>query len=548
MPCISCLFYRTPCSEVKPSIRVLRPLWVACLYLQASPGRSASVEWSSPAAQPLSAVNEQATRTDSEYVFLLDQESSGDKLRITVREFDASEPDKADKLSKGILHTVSSKFPDGTWLDWPIVNPKTMELVFAQGKSGSTMNHATTLMKTPLARTAAVLPEASSPLPVAAKPLEPLLQASSFAKLGAGAQPSTAIGKIDWAKADRTEHQAAVSDDGSAYIVVFSLHSGLPEELQSAADLSRLAWVDAKTGEFWPLTLEDGRFNELCPSFLPGSSKQVVFLSTGRQGCEGPEMCLYSLDVTCDAAGCRGANIHRLIDDSVFEAECPRFGSLGSAEDGADHYLLLARSVAKDQSAIGYSAFDGSSFSEFQLLFQVPLVDLPAVLQTRKFFDCLPSPWNTSGTIWGDLLCDTASQHLELVDVSGKALQQLTKGNYGEAKQLRTNRHATFFRWVQPGDIPPIVPSSSAAPTIDHDEDDDLPLAVVALLSIVGVAIVAISAASAWKMMYRPVVVSIGSLRSEVELQHQGSAPYSRSSARSSIRSGRSAGRLSVGA
>merc|ERR1712070_1026132 len=151
--------------------------------------------------------------------------------------------------------------------------------------------------------------------------------------------------------------------------------------------------------------------------------------------------------------GCRTESVRRILTDMVFTNDCPKFGSMPMDKDRASYYLLLSESLPDDRNVLGYALFGRSPLAkrslEFHQLFEVPLVDLPELMDTKKYFECVPTPWNTSGTALGDLLCDQAEQDCALVSGAGELLHKITRGNYGEASagKLRANRHPSVFLW-----------------------------------------------------------------------------------------------------
>merc|ERR1712232_1020271 len=109
----------------------------------------------------------------------------------------------------------------------------------------------------------------------------------------------------------------------------------------------------------------------------------------------------------------------------------------------------------------------------------------------------VPSPWNTSRSFVGDLLCDSASQELALAEPrEGQLLQNISRGNFGESEgnKLRANRHPAVLLWP-PQNIVPSPPPPSPEPAQNRDDEHKMDvgsgLGVVAILSIIGIAILA---------------------------------------------------------
>lgn len=350
---------------------------------------------------------------------MVDQSILGESIRVKLREYDLG----AQLLEENLLFEADVSFPEGVWLDRPIINSHTLEVIFALGRRWSIESHATELATLRLDWTGESLGRAED------KP-EHFLRRQDYTKLNHSG--------IDWANAFITQSGATLSDDGTLYAVVFSVHSGLPPDMFGARDTTRLGLFDAASSSFRPLTLNGLAYNDFCPRFLPGRSDRIIFLSTSRSDCPRESTCVYSMTWSNGTK-----ELQKLFATTRFASSCPSFGPITVDERHA-HVLLLTEDRGNYKRALGYSVLENGTFSPYERFFNISFSDLPELKLAQSLLDCVTTPWNISGTWLGDVVCDTASLGLVLVDSSGTTIKSLANGSYGEGGEVRANNHPTL--------------------------------------------------------------------------------------------------------
>ena len=365
-------------------------------------------------------------------VFMVDQEVRGhDKIGVVLRGYDVEGP---VLLEETLLYKLSTTYPDGAWLDHPIIDPLTMRVVFAEGGPYSVQSQATQLSSVDLAWK-------GGDLVLKGNASSWLFNSSSYREL------TDAV--VNWTSASITHNRVSASDDGTIYGIAFSVHSGLAPGYGPAKDTLRLGLLHAEKNLFRPLTLNSLDFNDNCPTFLPGLNDSMVFLSDYRKDCPYGVMCAYSMHWTNEWGGDfvgddARHNVQRLFNTTGFVGDCPSFGKI-TWQGREAHALLFMENLGAFNHAVGYSVLQDGVFTPYQRLFNISKVNLELITAAQALVECTLSPWNTSGTWLGDIVCASAEYSLVIVDTSGRILQNFTYGNFGKDTPVyHLSRHPSF--------------------------------------------------------------------------------------------------------